>query len=343
MSNVSLPPLPRLPYPIKSFTVPDPVKIPEIVTTGETPETIENMTNLVFQKIGGHEIINTTRTQNVNGQNIRYQPIKNISEIARDYNPKNIVPLPNSSEFYFNGFAIELLEKIPSKGLGFSRTNLFPNPSIETNTTGYSAFATSGSVSRVTDLSYSGKASLRYAVSSNQTYAGGTLLFGSNTTTSNIAKVLPNTLYSGSAYVYTNKDRYIRAAINFRNSAGTTLNDFASADIFIPANKWTRISYMTTSPATAAFGGVRVHQGFSGDRSYVAGQDFIWMDSVFLEEVNADLINDSLNIYIANGLDNSGIEVIPKQLIIEVVNMRAGEQVQVEIIKSANVFDDTIY
>lgn len=104
------------------YTRPEPVKVatPDLIITGEAPETPENMVDMVFQKIGGHEIISLSRSENVNGQNVRYQPIKNIQDISAQYNSKNIIPMPTASTSYNSSFAINLASKIPEKGLWFS-------------------------------------------------------------------------------------------------------------------------------------------------------------------------------------------------------------------------------
>jgi hypothetical protein len=109
-----------MPTPMPTFTDDTPVKVatPELVITGEAPMTVEEMTDLVFEKIGGHEIINLLRLENVNGINAVYQPIKNVAQLAAEYGPITILPLPRSTNFYFNGFAIDLLSRVPQKGLG---------------------------------------------------------------------------------------------------------------------------------------------------------------------------------------------------------------------------------
>ena len=46
---------------------------------------IELMTDLIFEDIGGHEIINIARTDTINGQTVIYQPIKNLTSIQQNY------------------------------------------------------------------------------------------------------------------------------------------------------------------------------------------------------------------------------------------------------------------
>jgi hypothetical protein len=106
------------PEPLSIIASPVKVATPELVITGEAPMTVEEMTDLVFEKIGGHEIINLLRLENVNGINASYQPIRNVAQLAAEYGPITILPLPRSTNFYFNGFAIDLLARVPQKGLG---------------------------------------------------------------------------------------------------------------------------------------------------------------------------------------------------------------------------------
>jgi len=79
---------------------------------------IEAMADLIFEDIGGHELMNITRGDIINGQSISYQPIRNISKIQNQYNPNNILALQQTSDRYFAGFAIKLESRIPAVGNG---------------------------------------------------------------------------------------------------------------------------------------------------------------------------------------------------------------------------------
>lgn len=91
---------------------------------------VEVMTDLIFEDIGGHELIDIARNDTINGQAVIYQPIKNLNIIQQRYNPTNIVALQETSDKYFEGFAIKLEEKIPSTGNGPFGENVY----IEENT-----------------------------------------------------------------------------------------------------------------------------------------------------------------------------------------------------------------
>jgi len=87
-----------------------------VITDESLP--IEIMTDLVFEDIGGQEIINISRSDIVSGQNVIYQPIKNLTLLNYQYNPQNIISLQDTLESYFKKFPIQLDKKIPTVGTG---------------------------------------------------------------------------------------------------------------------------------------------------------------------------------------------------------------------------------
>lgn len=92
---------------------------PELITIKEDSLiSEEQMIDLLFEDIGGQEIISIARNNTVNGQEVSYQPIKNASELATQYSPENIFPIANTSNKFFNNFSIDLLStKIPVGGV----------------------------------------------------------------------------------------------------------------------------------------------------------------------------------------------------------------------------------
>jgi len=79
---------------------------------------IDFMTDLIFEDIGGQELINIARNDTVNGQTVSYQPIKNLTTIQQQYNPNNIVSLQNTSDKYFINFPIKLETRLLGEGEG---------------------------------------------------------------------------------------------------------------------------------------------------------------------------------------------------------------------------------
>jgi len=96
------------------------VKIPtkDIILYNDESTPIEVMSDLIFENIGGQEIINIARNDIINGQTVVYQPIKNLTSLNFQYNPQNILALQNTSDEYFKKFPIKLEDKIPNVGTG---------------------------------------------------------------------------------------------------------------------------------------------------------------------------------------------------------------------------------
>ena len=94
------------------------VASPDIILISNEILPVELLTDLIFENIGGREILNIARNDTINGQNIIYQPIKNLASINLKYNPLNLVALQNTADSLFRSFAIELGDHIPSVGSG---------------------------------------------------------------------------------------------------------------------------------------------------------------------------------------------------------------------------------
>jgi hypothetical protein len=99
----------RMPVPLPSIAT-EPVKYatPDVVLIDPNDVPIDLILKLTLEKIGGLELINLVRHDTVNGQNIIYRPLKNVSQLAIDYNPQNMIKLPDSADSYFKNFAIKL-------------------------------------------------------------------------------------------------------------------------------------------------------------------------------------------------------------------------------------------
>jgi len=86
---------------------------PDIILFDDSSVPVEVMADLIFEDIGGQELINIARSDTINGQKISYQPIRNISLISQAYNPNNILGLQKTSNTFFAGFSIRLEDKVP--------------------------------------------------------------------------------------------------------------------------------------------------------------------------------------------------------------------------------------
>ena len=122
-------PIPQTPsQPVVPVIPPPPaVKTAPIDTILFNDETmpIEIMTDLIFENIGGQELIDIARNDTINGQSVIYQPIKNLNTIQQRYNPNNILAVQQTSDKYFEGYTIKLEEKIPYSGNGTYGENIY--------------------------------------------------------------------------------------------------------------------------------------------------------------------------------------------------------------------------
>lgn len=93
------------------------VKVPELYDvekgTDLLPESI--MEFLLFEQIGGQELITLSRTDMLNGQNVAYQPINNMTDIASQYSPNNIISIPGTMPETFKQYGIVLENYVPSQ------------------------------------------------------------------------------------------------------------------------------------------------------------------------------------------------------------------------------------
>lgn len=94
------------------------VATPALLQLNNTPLSIEAMTEIGFQDIGGQELINISRSDAINGQDIIYSIVKNLKNILLEYNSNNIIKLQGTSDNYFKNFSIRLEQKLPKDGTG---------------------------------------------------------------------------------------------------------------------------------------------------------------------------------------------------------------------------------
>jgi len=100
---------------------------PDIIIFDEEVIPAEIMADLVLENIGGHELINIARYDTINGQNIVYQPIKDLSLVQQKNNSNNIINLQQTSNQYFSGFPIDLSSKIPEENTQNEGRNFYVN------------------------------------------------------------------------------------------------------------------------------------------------------------------------------------------------------------------------
>ena len=100
----------------------------DIILFNDEAVPIALMTDLIFEDIGGQELLSIARRDTVNGQKIIYQPIKNLTSIEQQYNPNNIIGLQSTSDRYFANFPIKLDDKVPTNGSGPNGDYVYIDP-----------------------------------------------------------------------------------------------------------------------------------------------------------------------------------------------------------------------
>jgi hypothetical protein len=111
-----VPPLPPPPPP--PTTVKIKTATPENILWDPTIIPVEILTDLVFEDIGGQELLSLIRHDTVSGDNVSNQLIKNLTFLNQEYSSKNMIGLQNTSDKYFSNFSIKLDSKIPVIGGG---------------------------------------------------------------------------------------------------------------------------------------------------------------------------------------------------------------------------------
>ena len=119
MSNINLSATAGLPDPLLNKTN-DAIKIatPDLIIFNDDVLPIEIMTDLIFEDIGGYELATISRHDLVNGQNVIYSPIKNLTDLYLQYNSNNILRL-QSSDSYFKSLSLSILDHLPTCGTGY--------------------------------------------------------------------------------------------------------------------------------------------------------------------------------------------------------------------------------
>jgi len=82
---------------------------PDIVIFNDEVISPELLVQLQFEDIGGLELINISRSDMIDGQDVVYSPIKQLARLRASFNPNNIISLPTTSESFFSRFAIDLI------------------------------------------------------------------------------------------------------------------------------------------------------------------------------------------------------------------------------------------
>lgn len=87
---------------------------PDIVLIDQDQLPIERLAKMIFEDIGGQQLLAVSRHDIVNGQQVVYRPISNIQQVAISYNPGNIIPIQDPNKDIFAKFFIDLAKRIPA-------------------------------------------------------------------------------------------------------------------------------------------------------------------------------------------------------------------------------------
>jgi hypothetical protein len=113
-SKKAPPPPPKPPDPWmrqNTFVAPSGVKQadPDIVIFNDDAISPELLIELGYEDISGIELINISRSDIIDGQNVSYSAVKQLSALRRRYNPNNIIALPELSSSFFSRFQIDII------------------------------------------------------------------------------------------------------------------------------------------------------------------------------------------------------------------------------------------
>jgi hypothetical protein len=114
----AVPLLPQSPSSDGTSTKAIKVATPDIILFDEEGFPVDMMVSLIFEQIGGQEIINIARNDIINGQRISYSLISNADQVNNAHNTRNIFSISGTLDSFFKNFGIRLEIHIPERGTG---------------------------------------------------------------------------------------------------------------------------------------------------------------------------------------------------------------------------------
>ena len=102
------------------------IATPDLIIQDQDMMSIEIMTDLIFEDIGGYELATISRHDLVNGQKVIYSPIKNLTDLYLQYNPNNVLRL-QSSDSYFKSLSLSIFDHLPVCGTGYDLVGTDPD------------------------------------------------------------------------------------------------------------------------------------------------------------------------------------------------------------------------
>jgi hypothetical protein len=110
LAPTSTPPTPVIPPPAATtYAVKQPS--PSLVTYNAETLPQELIVDLLFEDVGGTELINVSRHDTINGQNVVYSLVSNLSILNRSFNPNNILA-GQISYSQFSQYSLDIASKL---------------------------------------------------------------------------------------------------------------------------------------------------------------------------------------------------------------------------------------
>jgi hypothetical protein len=103
-SPITSPPPPATTYAVKQPS-------PSLVTYNAETLPQELIVDLLFEDVGGTELINISRHDTINGQNVVYSLVSNLSILNRSFNPNNILA-GQISYSQFSQYSLDIASKL---------------------------------------------------------------------------------------------------------------------------------------------------------------------------------------------------------------------------------------
>ena len=126
--SASISPIPPLPV-VPPVPVPTTYKVktatPEIILFDDDSVPVEVLSDLIFENIGGQELLSLSRHDIISGDYVPNQLIKNLTSLKQESSSKRLLSLQNTSDRYFSNFGIKLENKIPFVGNGPNGSNVY--------------------------------------------------------------------------------------------------------------------------------------------------------------------------------------------------------------------------
>jgi len=116
------PPPPPTTYKVKTAT-------PEIILFDDETLPAITLIDILFEDIGGQELLSMSRHDTISGDYVPNQLIKNLTSLNQEFSSKRLLSLQNTSDKYFSNFGIKLENKIPFIGNGPNGENVYLNDS----------------------------------------------------------------------------------------------------------------------------------------------------------------------------------------------------------------------